>query len=112
MGEFAEMSASAYRSSVLIPVGLTAVVLMCAYLYHRYRQRVMERPLPPEDPTVWTGRGIDVDILRPRVEEIRLDYSSVIHLLPKRLALQGDRVKRARQMISRFGYFQHREDVS
>lgn len=90
-------------------VRLAAVGLLCAYLVARHRRRVMETPLPPEDPSVWTGHGIDTRTFRPMLAHLRDDYCAAPRATPPRPETSRRRVW-TRQVISCLAYFRHRND--
>jgi hypothetical protein len=69
----------------------------------------METPLPPEDPLVWTGHGIDTRTLRPRLDDLRDDYCAAT----RTASLHPEIARRrawARHVISCLAYFRHRHD--
>ncbi len=85
---------------------LAAIGLLSAFLVARHRRR-LRAPLPPEDPAVWNGHGLDTRLLRPRLESVRDDYAAAIHKSPP-LPESGRRRAWARQVVSSLAYFHHR----
>jgi len=90
-------------------VRLAAIGSLCAYLVARHRRRVMDTPLPPEDPSVWTGHGIDTRTFRPRLDDLRGDYCAATRTVPP-LPETARRRAWTRQLISCLAYFRHRHD--
>jgi len=87
---------------------LVAVGLLTAYLVSRHRRRVAEAPLLPEDPSIWTGHGLDARMLQPRLEHVRRDYGAVLRGPPRPSDRpQGWRACAGRLIAGR-GYFWHR----
>lgn len=96
-------------TTIEVIIRLAAIGLLSAYLVARHRRRVMGTPLSPEDPSVWTGHGIDTRTLRPRLESVRGDYCAARRTSPP-FPATGKRRAWARQTISRLAYFRHRHD--
>lgn len=93
-------------TTIEVIVRLTAIALLGAYLVSRRRRRVINSPLPAEDPSVWKGQGIDTRTLRPRLECVRSDYGAAARASP---SLPETRRQRAwaQRVVSCLAYFRH-----
>jgi hypothetical protein len=88
-------------------LGLGVVAVLAGYLYTRHRQRM--RSLAEQyDPAEWTGKGIDLTDVKPRVEEVRRNYLAA-RQPAKSLCFHRVLLEMARRTVVRLGYFQHRE---
>ena len=84
-----------------------AAVLVAGNLYTKHRQRVRSRK-QRYDPAEWTGKGIEVTSLRPKIEQVRRDH------LAARQPARGRCFHRAllnwaRQAVARLPYFRDKE---
>ena len=95
-------------SLVEIILRLAVIGLLTAFLVSRYRRRLLQAPLPAEDPSVWNGQAIEARTLRPRLAQVRRDYRVVPHDSPRRADTLKQRAACARHRISGLTYFQHR----
>lgn len=94
-------------TTVEIIIRLAAIAWLGAFLVYRRRRRVRHTPLPPEDPSVWTGHGIDTRTLRPRLECVRGDYGAAPRPSPPLPESRRQRA-RARRVVPCLAYFRHR----
>ncbi len=92
---------------LLLVLELLALALGASYLIFKHRQRVRNWA-PQDDPQKWTGHGIEVSALRPRVEQVRRDYL-LARQAPRGTWFHRSLVELARRAVMRLGYFQHRE---
>jgi hypothetical protein len=92
---------------LLFILKLLALALGASYLFFRHRQRVRNWA-PRNDPQEWTGHGIEVSALTPRVAQVRREYL-VARQAPRGIWFHQSLVELARHAILRLGYFQHRE---
>lgn len=86
---------------------LLGVALGASYLFFKHRQRVRNWA-PRDDPQKWTGHGIEVSALSPRVEQVRRDYL-VARQATRGIWFRRSLVELARRAVMRLGYFQHRK---
>jgi hypothetical protein len=82
-----------------------ALLAYYAWIKHRHRLRV---PPKPCDPAQWTGKGIDVSRIIPKVEVVRRDHLAV-RQPPKGLCFHRALVELARKAVADFAYFHDRE---
>jgi hypothetical protein len=93
-------------TEVILRLGL--VTLLGIYLLRRYRRRVPAAAPRPEDPSWWTGHGIDTSQLRPALGSVRDGYRNAMRTT--RSASEGARrLAVARAMVSCLGYFRSRQ---
>ena len=93
-------------TEVILRLGL--VSLLGIYLLRRYRRRVPAAAPRPEDPSWWTGHGIDTSQLRPALGSVRDGYRNAMRTT--RSASEGARrLALARAMVSCLGYFRTRQ---
>jgi hypothetical protein len=94
-------------STIEIILRLGLVALLGCYLFDRHRRRAPAAPLKPEDPSWWTGHGIDTGSIRPDLESARAGYRTAIQT--GRSVTEGaGRVVAARAMVCRLAYFRSR----
>lgn len=91
---------------LLIPE-LLGLVLGASYLFYKHRQRVRDWATR-DDPQKWTGHGIEVSALRPRVEQVRRDYL-VAPQAARASWFHRCLVELARRAVIQLGYFQQRD---
>ncbi len=95
-------------TEVILRLGLVA--LLGVFLLRRYRRRVANAAPRPEDPSWWTGHGIDTSQLRPALGSARAGYRKAMQTT--RSAPEGTRrLAVARAMVSCLGYFQTRRSA-
>ena len=97
-------------SGIEATIRLAVVAVLASYLYVKHRQRVRNWG-EPYDPTKWTGHGIDVVKLKPRVEELRRDH---LRGQPpaKGLSFHRALLDVARRAVVRLAFFHDRESES
>ena len=94
-------------SLLLTTIELSWLVLAAGYLWYKHRQRVRKWTLQ-EDPQKWTGHGIEVRTLRPRLEQVRQDYS--VARQPARVAaFHRSLLELARRAVTQLRYFRRSE---
>jgi|GEM_PF-3304341 len=79
-----------------------------SYLIRRHHQRLRQWVSKPEDPAIWTGRGIDASRLLPTLGRVRVD-----HLAGRKSPLKHSRHRQGlialrRQAVERLSFFQKR----
>jgi hypothetical protein len=87
--------------------GLVLLALLSGFLYFNHRRRLTWRRRA-NDPTIWTGSGIDVTRLRPTVQQLRQDYGAP-HPRAKITRYHDALLGLARHAVSRLPYFRDRE---
>ena len=93
-------------TEVILRLGLVSLLGM--YLLHRHWRRVPAAAPRPEDPSWWTGHGIDTRQLRPALGSARAGYRNAMKAT--RSATEGARrLAVARATVSCLGYFQTRQ---
>lgn len=93
-------------TEVILRLGL--VSLLGIYLLHRHWRRVPAAAPRPEDPSWWTGHGIDTRQLRPALGSVRDGYRNATRTTCS--ATEGARrLAVARAMVSCLGYFRTRQ---
>ncbi len=90
-----------------IVIGLVTVVALTLFLYLKHRQRVPAWP-SRSDPAKWTGHGIDLSSLKPRLEEIRRHH---LQALPpaKSQGFHRALLHLARKVVLHLAYFHDRD---
>ncbi len=86
---------------------LALLALLVCYVLIKRRQ-VLRTQWEPCDPAEWTGKGIDVSGLIPRVEGVRRDYLAARQPV-KGLCFHQALLELARKAVARLDYFQHKE---
>ena len=91
----------------LLILELIGLIVGASYLWFKHRQRARNWTAR-EDAQKWTGHGIEVGTLRPRVEQMRHDY------LAERQVARGawfhrSLLEMARRTVMQLGYFRQRE---
>jgi uncharacterized protein YfaT (DUF1175 family) len=93
-------------TEVILRLGLVSLLGM--YLLHRHWRRVPTAAPRPEDPSWWTGHGIDTRQLRPALGLTRAGYRQAMRTT--RSATEGARrLAVASAMVSCLGYFRTRQ---
>ena len=95
-------------STIEVILRLGLVSLLGMYLLHRHWRRVPAAAPRPEDPSWWTGHGIDASQLRPALGSARAGYRQAMRTTHS--ATEGARrLAKARAMVSCLGYFRARQ---
>jgi hypothetical protein len=92
-------------------LSLACLALLVSYLWGKHRQRNRARGLP-EESAGWTGRGFDAALIRPRLEQIRHNYTAQVHARPHEFLKRRSLVALARATLGRFAYFRHKNEDS
>jgi hypothetical protein len=90
-----------------IVIRMAVVALLAGYLYRKHRRR-LELRSTEIDPAEWTGQGIDVSNLRPRLESVRTDYLMATRQAPE-TDLRRGLLEQARRWVRQLSYFKHRD---
>ena len=90
-----------------IVLWLTLLALLAGCVCIKRRQ-MLRTPGEPCDPAEWTGKGIDVSGLIPKVEKVRGDYLAARQPV-KGLCFHWALVELARKAVVGLAYFQQRE---
>jgi hypothetical protein len=86
---------------------LVALAVLAGYLYIKHRQRKRSRQ-EWRAPAEWTGHGIDVNNLMPRVENLRSHHLS-FRKPAREHSFRGARLDSARANVTRLGFFRRVE---
>jgi hypothetical protein len=95
-------------SELEIILRLIAVVLLASYLRARHRRRILGRPLPPEDPCIWTGQGLDTSVLTPELNRIRRNYAGLAHSRRRRPDFRAQLLAAIGHSITAREYFRNK----
>jgi hypothetical protein len=86
---------------------LVALAVLAGYLYIKHRQRKRSRQ-EWRAPAEWTGHGIDVNNLKPRVENLRSDRLS-FRKPAREHSFRGALLNSARANVTQLAYFRRVE---
>ena len=90
-------------------IELVAVVVLGAFLHHRWRRRWRARP-SQEDPCVWTGTSLEVVNLKPRIDTLRRKHRD--HRPSPTTHRHRQLIGLARQAVCRLAFFHDREPAA
>jgi hypothetical protein len=82
-----------------------AALAGCFYLKRRWTERSL---FESHDPAEWTGHGIDVNNLKPRVENLRSDHLS-FRKPAREHSFRGALLNSARANVTQLGFFRRVE---
>jgi hypothetical protein len=88
---------------------LVVVALLVIYLVSKHRQRMLNWAPKPEDPAIWTGRGIDASKLMPSIERVRDDYLAGRHSPARDIWYRRGLLELMRRGVTRLSLFQKRK---
>lgn len=94
-------------SPLEVTIKLALLAVLTSYLWLKHRQRVRNWS-PKCDPAQWTGQGIDVTQLKPKVETVRRDYVAARRPATG-VCFHRALLTMARRAVAQLGFFQHRE---
>jgi hypothetical protein len=89
-------------------IQLGALAVLGSYLILKHRHRVLR--LPPPDTSDWTGKGLDVSRLQPRISRLRRDYLSELVPAPDGGRFRRGLVAYARRKLGRLRFFSARSE--
>ncbi len=89
-------------------VGLATVMVLTGFLLWKRSQRLPARYIR-SDPSLWTGRGIDVTPLKPKVEDLRQNFQTAVPPA-KGVCFHRAFLYSVRRLVAHFAYFQDRQE--
>ena len=89
-----------------VTIRLVVVALLAIYLVSKHRQRVRNWAPKPEDPAIWTGRGIDASKLMPTIERVRDDFLAGRHSPVHDIWYRRGLLELMRREVARLSFFQ------
>ncbi|MCI0540719.1 MAG: hypothetical protein L0Z50_36435 [Verrucomicrobiales bacterium] len=95
------MTASALTVSLIL-LGAVLLVIAAVLGHRRERKRQVE--------VKWNGSAFEVELVAPRVEQVRSDYVAAAHCPSHRSSCRAHWIKTARCVLARLGYFQSRRE--
>jgi hypothetical protein len=92
-----------------VTIRLVVVALLAIYLVSKHRERLLNWAPKPEDPAIWTGRGIDASKLMPAIERVRDGYLAGRHSPVRDIWYRRGLLELMRREVTRLSFFQKRK---